>query len=410
MTISRQPGDVSVKTRKALFTRTRRSNGTIISSVTTENFVEYDRRPTYLYGAKTTLPGGSKFVKPTSYSHSNWETRVQASAHEVYRSGTTLFDTWDEGQDLQAIASPGSAQSLAGSGVLTDARNEAVTKALNKIADQKVNLGENLATFRQTLGMFVPRAKALANALHIIRRDRRFVPLLRYEYRMLKESDKLKKLADLYLEYIYGLKPLMDDVYTGYRALQEGGLKDLVLSSRGTAQRTIFEKEGPLKPGSTCYFKSLSKTADVKVTCTLNASLDPNHQGLRLLNRVGLLNPLGLTWDLIPYSFVVDWFVPIGPVLYALSAPAGLNFLGGSVAQRASDLHQSTWTVQHPDSSYQTRQPGYCSLVGESYVRQALTSWPIPGFWASPDPFAGDRTLKALALSISALRGRPPIR
>lgn len=40
----------------------------------------------------------------------------------------------------------------------------------------------------------------------------------------------------------------------------------------------------------------------------------------------------------------------------------------------------------------------------ESYVRQTLATWPLPGLWLDTDPFRVDRPLKALALGIIGLR------
>lgn len=53
--------------------------------------------------------------------------------------------------------------------------------------------------------------------------------------------------------------------------------------------------------------------------------------GLRQLNGLGLLNPALLWWELLPYSFVVDWFLPVGDVLTSLTAGIGMDGVVGGL-------------------------------------------------------------------------------
>lgn len=43
------------------------------------------------------------------------------------------------------------------------------------------------------------------------------------------------------------------------------------------------------------------------------------------LASLGLLNPASLAWELVPLSFVVDWIVPVGPFLEAMTAGVGIE-------------------------------------------------------------------------------------
>jgi len=46
--------------------------------------------------------------------------------------------------------------------------------------------------------------------------------------------------------------------------------------------------------------------------------------------QTGFTNPINLAWEILPFSFVVDWFLPIGPYLEAFTAFDGLEFVDGS--------------------------------------------------------------------------------
>ncbi len=377
-------------------------------------------RPTYAKGSVVTLPGGTTFRKATPYTHESIQLVNSGNYSGVYRQnviGPEYRASNESGREIgRMITSP---YKLRGLNIPLDAKNEAVTKALNKIADQKVNLGENLATMRQTVGLFMGPAKALSNALHAARRQDSWKPLLHMSLRDIKQKGITTKAASDYLAYVYGLKPLAQDVFE-LIDLMKGKIADpLILSAKASARRTEEKSSGlPYPSLSYTDLKYVSAQGSYKVSCSVWARIDPNTSGLRSLNQLGLLNPLGLAWDLVPYSFVVDWFLPVGPVLYALSAPAGLIFIDGSISMRSSETATaelrtaSSFYLWNPSST----KPGTEVLMTpstkyEGYVRSTLSSWPIPGLWIDYDPFRADRPLKALALSIMALSGsRPPVR
>lgn len=47
------------------------------------------------------------------------------------------------------------------------------------------------------------------------------------------------------------------------------------------------------------------------------------------LNELGLLNPALLAWNKVPYSFIIDWFLPIGAILQTLSMHFGYSAIVG---------------------------------------------------------------------------------
>lgn len=46
-----------------------------------------------------------------------------------------------------------------------------------------------------------------------------------------------------------------------------------------------------------------------------------------VLNSVGLLNPASVAWEIVPFSFVLDWFIPVGNWIDSFTAHAGLELL-----------------------------------------------------------------------------------
>lgn len=92
-------------------------------------------------------------------------------------------------------------------------RNEAVTKALNEIADGKAQLGEGLATLGQTVRLFKNPVDGLVKAIRKIHNDRDLRPFLLKSYRDLMRAGISKTVANRYLEYVYGIVPLMQDIH-----------------------------------------------------------------------------------------------------------------------------------------------------------------------------------------------------
>lgn len=64
------------------------------------------------------------------------------------------------------------------------------------------------------------------------------------------------------------------------------------------------------------------------------------------LESIGLINPLSVAWELVPLSFVLDWFIPVGGYIENVFAPQGLKFIAGYTYCKAkSSTHQRTSLV-----------------------------------------------------------------
>lgn len=292
-------------------------------------------------------------------------------------------------------------------------RNEVITKCLNEFADQKANIGENLATLRQTLQLVSNPSGSLTKLvkeLIEVGRSKKFFPYLRKSVRDIRRAGPVNKTAEEYLKYVYGWKPLMQDVHGLIEMSKASAKQDLLLHAR--------EKKSTTEQAGDKSFRDISNGADltvnkVDIKSTMRASLwariDPNYRGTRSLNQLGLVNPASLAWELVPWSFVVDWVLPIGPVLQALTAPAGLLFVDGSIAIRVSGngdytLRRSLVDGYIGDGNFQVNTPSTGLIRYEGYRRENITAWPRPGLWFDSDPLRGDRPFKALALLVLKLR------
>ncbi|DAD50637.1 maturation protein [ssRNA phage SRR6960507_2] len=401
-------------------------NGTTTASHTSQT--SQDVKPdSVASGSWITFPDGSKFRKPTNYSRKSLGIRGDspqidtgyhrqtAGSKKNMRNVSTSNGGWHDeallSQNCPDLGGLSFNKLIDNYKFPSGMENEAITNALNDIASQKANIGETLGTMRQTVQMIRSPAGSLVNLLTSAWKDRSLRPYLKRSVRDIRRHGIPETVASRYLEYIYGWVPLVNDIYGIMELMKDKSSRPLLLTGRGKSNRSQQTGSGRFNDFSNKSFCSIGPlNEDVKVRCQLHGRIDPNATALRTLNQLGLLNPASLAWDLTPWSFVVDWFVPIGPVLSALTAPAGLHFVAGSCSVRASvsGPYQNAYTGARgagPTGNVSvSTQNATGTAWRESYSRKTYDKWPLPSFYFSNDPFKGDRSLKALALSIVNLR------
>jgi len=111
---------------------------------------------------------------------------------------------------------------------------------------------------------------------------------------------------------------------------------------------------------------------------------------------MGLINPAEVAWELTPWSFVVDWFIPVGNFLEALTARAGVTFIDGCSAYKVVSDRHMTYMGYDSGALPLTNSFGITSHC-ESYTRRKLGGFPYPGFYYK-SPFSSKHALNALAL------------
>jgi len=292
-------------------------------------------------------------------------------------------------------------------------RNEAVTKALLDIADAKAGIGETLATFRQTAKLLYGPTFSLVKSLKRVLAEDSWRGLLRDGAKSLARKGPITRSAEEYLKFVYGWKPLMQDIFGIIELAKENGEYPLLLSGRGTSKQSASIPDFLFSDFSgNSRTKFMNGRERVRVNCNLWAQIDPEWATLRMLNRLGLLNPASLAWELVSWSFVVDWVVPIGPFFQALTAPVGLSFVDGTTSVRTSaeaDLENWLGTLNPADYNITQDSHATARWIYEGYNRSALSGWPMPGVYFNSDPLGlnkdgSDRAFKALALAIVTLK------
>lgn len=127
-----------------------------------------------------------------------------------------------------------------------------------------------------------------------------------------------KTLANGWLFYSYGVKPLMQDLYNGMDVLQRPLPFEKI---RGGGKSSATEVVSDNTPG---YWPT-RRSWSVEVSTRCSVDVQVNNPDLFLAQRMGLINPVQWANEAIPFSFVADWFSNLSSVIGALTDFAGLN-------------------------------------------------------------------------------------
>lgn len=197
------------------------------------------------------------------------------------------------------------------SGVSTNISGEAITDALAKRYHSGIGAVESLAEVRQTLSM-MRKIPPLLDSIFENVGWARIMQLMKYYGRHGRDKKLRDDLTAAWLQWRYGVRPLVIQVETilrGLRARQEV----LPRTVRGKADRSdqqINESETSLV-WSSAVNRTIRKFR-VAAHCTI---VDKYALSKREAFGYHLSDILLLPWALTSYSFVVDWFVNIGAYL-----------------------------------------------------------------------------------------------
>lgn len=190
---------------------------------------------------------------------------------------------------------------------------------------QMVSFGRHMAAFRfreaaAALGVrFVPTKTKLAVTKG---RFYRYSSMGRYERsREVTLKRNLKSFGNNYLEFHFGWEPLVKDIGKAIEISHD----DITLANGlKIGKATLSDKPDLGIPPSIGMF-SVVTTYNWRTSVRVSAEISIENRNLANLNRLGFINPAVVAWELVPFSFIVDWFVNVGDVLSSYSDFAGVS-------------------------------------------------------------------------------------
>lgn len=225
---------------------------------------------------------------------------------------------------------------------------EASTSVWNKRGRTDANLWETLAEAHKAAALIPAMARSAANVITFgineARRQGRQKTRVGVQYR---------DTASLWLQYRYGLRPIMLDIENvlknihNLRRYERKTTRALLTDQRSSQQTAIY---GPVDGNVRVSYKG-SYNHQLRVRAM---SLDEFSIGA--IEEIGFTTKglVTLPWELIPYSFVVDWFLNVGDYFGSLVPAIGYDHKGGAVTvesiKTATYLPQQTYIT--PAGSY----------------------------------------------------------
>lgn len=214
---------------------------------------------------------------------------------------------------------------------------ETTPKLLQKWRESRFELGVTIGEGREAAQLMADRLTGLAKAARSLR-NKDLGGALRHLAKVPKTSRRgaqlsigANELSKAWLELQYGWKPLINDIGALAEMIKLHPKENRIRarsSNRGGA--TLYS---PSNLGNVQVFKNDRRLQQIVVVTS-----QPT-----LMERFGLTDPRSIAWELTPFSFVVDWFTPIGDYLKSIHAVNHMPVK--EVIQTYSSLQSANVTV-----------------------------------------------------------------
>lgn len=281
-----------------------------------------------------------------------------------------------------------------------NATNKLHNNVLDKIQSETVNLGNFVGERNQFFKMCGDTFSKIANAgLAVKRRD--LTTAVRHLTGHTARVPKLKAtLAQNWLELQYGWLPLLSDVHGAAEALEKWPQRHDTPMTKVEAAVKLKDEGEPLFRQHSYFEQSYGWRKKMALRYTVD------QDELRFAATIGLTNPLSIAWELTPFSFVVDWALPIGKSLNNLDATLGCRFVDGYeneklVSQIKTRCETSVYTA-FPFTDQYMASPGLATLT--RFARAPISDFPDVKLPTLKDPTSVKHCANSLALLVQVFK------
>lgn len=130
---------------------------------------------------------------------------------------------------------------------------------------------------------------------------------------------KGKSFGDKWLEGYFGWAPMIGDVYNAVEILCGEPPRERITVRSGNP--ALIQYRGMKAAYNTYTFES----GVIRQYCSASGTISISNTDLYLADSFGLINPLTVAWELVPFSFLVDWFGNVSQVLASMTGVLGVS-------------------------------------------------------------------------------------
>lgn len=224
---------------------------------------------------------------------------------------------------------------------------------LSQMLEDDVAFNAFLLQGKQSLKMVTNLATGLAHGVDNFMQTNWKEPKRFKRFLAKASDDAISKFSGKYLEYLYGWAPLADDVQNAFQSMLDGytGPNQKRFRLRVRKAKKVRSQLVIRKTASTYWTAPFwwEQTMDVENYAKVILNYEfPSQVGEMLPT----MTPFGTAWELAPWSFVVDWFIPVGDWIGAMEATQYAIYMQNAVLTQSVKVTSrrdggSRWTEVH---------------------------------------------------------------
>lgn len=241
--------------------------------------------------------------------------------------------------------------------------NEAVTQAFGNIDISQAAALMSLAEGQQTISSLCSIFKRLIAILLDLKK-----------LRLIKVFKRLtaKEIANLWMEARYAIRPLFYEVNGIVAALRvHDNARPFRQTFRGSSSDSDSDTYDYVSGDARVYANIRER---VERTITVRSGVLTAIEEASELNIWGFDQPLETVWEVIPFSFIVDWFFNVGQTIASWTPEGGVRTLASWYVVEDTTLQTVTLGDHGIKDSYASSRPGYVLVdarytIGTPFVR-----------------------------------------
>jgi hypothetical protein len=363
-----------------------------------------------------------EFIPPLGYASNVIRRNIPMTETLItfltYPTGTSKTHKFD----LVYLGAAEPPLALFGADALAECKNKMLRRLGGNLQGVRANLALMFVERRQTAQLLADSAfrlataavslkqgnlKAFAKALSLGTRDRAAVAR---SWKKVTTTPVDKRLANHWLEYVFGWLPLLSDMHDAAELLAEtvSTYKEPKGSVRAVGRTTVSYSKVDPHVGSGHLYADIDAIASY--TCRAKAFYMLDSEARSVLSKTGISNPLSLAWEALPFSFVVDWILPVGNYIDSLTALDGFTFTSATYSTLENAVASWRFGAYNEPGYVWNRTDvtvgGVASATQSRYTR--TTSIPSYSFPSLRSPIGSkplERFTTAVSLLLQVFRG-----